>query len=34
MHLKLNSNAKIFCKCKNEQDFSAKPNTHICPVCT
>ena len=34
IHLKLNSNAKIFCKCKNEQNFSAKPNTHICPVCT
>ena len=33
IHLKLNSNAKIFCKCKNEQDFSAKPNTHVCPVC-
>ena len=34
IHLKLNSNAKIYCKCKNEQDFSAKPNTNICPVCT
>ena len=34
IHLKLNSKAKIFCKCKNEQDFSAKPNTHVCPVCT
>ena len=34
IHLKLNSNAKIFCKCKNEQDFSARPNTHVCPVCT
>ena len=34
IHLKLNSNAKIFCKCKNEQNFSAKPNTHVCPVCT
>ena len=34
IHLKLNSHAKIYCKCKNEQDFSAKPNTHICPVCT
>jgi len=33
IHLKLNSNAKIFCRCKNEQDFSAKPNTHVCPVC-
>ena len=34
IHLKLNSNAKIFCKCKNEQNFSDMPNTHICPVCT
>lgn len=33
IHLKLNSKAKIFCKCKNEQNFSWEPNTHICPVC-
>ncbi len=33
IHLKLNSDAKIFCTCKNEQNFSAQPNTHVCPVC-
>ncbi|MCR5412190.1 MAG: hypothetical protein K6E76_04325 [Patescibacteria group bacterium] len=34
IHLKLNSENKIFCSCKNEQNFSIEANTHICPVCT
>jgi aspartyl-tRNA(Asn)/glutamyl-tRNA(Gln) amidotransferase subunit B len=34
IHLKLNSETKIFCRCKNEQNFDTQPNTHICPVCT
>lgn len=35
VHIKLNSINKLFCSCKNEQDFEdLKPNTHICPVCT
>ena len=34
IHLKLNSQNKIFCSCKNEQNFSIEANTHICPVCT
>jgi aspartyl-tRNA(Asn)/glutamyl-tRNA(Gln) amidotransferase subunit B len=34
IHLKLNSQTKIFCRCKNEQDFNTPSNTNICPVCT
>ena len=34
IHLKLNTATKIFCRCKNEQNFEMQPNTHICPVCT
>lgn len=34
IHLKLNSKAKIFCQCKNEQNFDSEANQHICPVCT
>lgn len=35
IHVKLNSPNKLFCRCKNEQDFDElSPNTNICPVCT
>ncbi len=35
IHLKLKTETKMFCKCKNEQNFdSLLPNTNICPVCT
>lgn len=35
IHIKLKSTNKMFCQCKNEQNFDALlPNTHICPVCT
>lgn len=35
VHLKLKTKTKMFCKCKNEQNFdSLLPNTNICPVCT
>lgn len=35
IHIKLNSPNKIFCQCKNEQNFDTLlPNTNICPVCT
>lgn len=35
IHIKLKSINKIFCQCKNEQNFDdLLPNTHICPVCT
>ncbi|AHB41320.1 hypothetical protein P148_SR1C00001G0529 [candidate division SR1 bacterium RAAC1_SR1_1] len=35
IHIKLKSENKLFCQCKNQQDFeNTKPNTNICPVCT
>nr|MBR6100029.1 hypothetical protein [bacterium] len=35
MHLKLSTNTKIFCRCKNDQSLeNNEPNTNICPVCT
>jgi len=35
IHVKLNSPNKLFCQCKNEQDFeNIQPNTNICPVCS
>lgn len=35
IHIKLKSINKIFCQCKNEQNFdSLQANTNICPVCT
>jgi aspartyl-tRNA(Asn)/glutamyl-tRNA(Gln) amidotransferase subunit B len=35
IHIKLNSEKKMFCQCKNEQNFDTlTPNTNICPVCT
>ena len=35
IHVKLNSAKKMFCQCKNEQNFDTLlPNTNICPVCT
>jgi len=33
--MKLKSENKMFCQCKNEQNFDTLlPNTNICPVCT
>jgi aspartyl-tRNA(Asn)/glutamyl-tRNA(Gln) amidotransferase subunit B len=35
IHIKLKSLNKMFCQCKNEQNFdNLLPNTNICPVCT
>lgn len=35
IHIKLNSDNKMFCQCKNEQEFGMlEANTNICPVCT
>lgn len=31
-HVQLKTQSKAFCKCTNE--YGAKPNTHVCPVCT
>lgn len=35
IHLKLATESKIFCRCKNDQSLTENhPNTNICPVCT
>lgn len=35
IHLKLASESKIFCRCKNDQSLEHNdPNTNICPICT
>jgi len=35
IHIKIKSPNKLFCQCKNEQNFDTLlPNTNICPVCT
>ncbi len=34
IHIKLNSINKLFCQCKNEQEFDdLQANTNVCPVC-
>ena len=34
VHIKLNSPNKLFCKCRNTQEFDqTQPNTHVCPTC-
>lgn len=35
IHIKLNSVNKLFCQCKNEQEFDElQPNVNVCPMCT
>ncbi len=35
IHLKLATQAKVFCQCRNSQDFdNDTPNTYVCPTCT
>lgn len=34
IHIKLNSPNKLFCQCKNQQEFdNLEANTNVCPVC-
>jgi aspartyl-tRNA(Asn)/glutamyl-tRNA(Gln) amidotransferase subunit B len=33
VHARINTKSKLFCSCDNNT-FNAKPNTHICPICT
>jgi len=35
IHVKIQSATKLFCACRNEQDFiNNKPNSFVCPFCT
>ncbi len=33
VHCRISTKTKMFCRCSNDI-FGAKPNTHICPICT
>ncbi len=33
IHARMKTKTKLFCSCDNNT-FNAKPNTHICPICT
>lgn len=32
-HVRVKSQTKMFCTCKNATDLAPKPNIHVCPVC-
>lgn len=33
VHAELKTNAKMFCRCKNDPFGAVKPNIHTCPIC-
>lgn len=33
IHVRVKSNTKMFCNCKNALDLAPEPNMHICPIC-
>lgn len=32
-HVRIKSNTKAFCSCKNATDLAPEPNIHVCPIC-
>lgn len=32
-HVRIKSNTKAFCSCKNALELASEPNIHVCPVC-
>lgn len=32
-HVRIKSNTKMFCSCKNATDLAPEPNIHVCPIC-
>ncbi len=33
IHVRIKSNTKLFCNCKNALDLAPEPNMHVCPMC-
>ena len=33
IHMRIKSQSKMFCGCKNALELTGEPNTNVCPVC-
>lgn len=33
IHMRINSNTKMFCSCKNAVELAENPNENVCPIC-
>lgn len=33
IHVRVKSQTKMFCACKNALELASEPNIHVCPVC-
>ena len=33
IHIRIKSNTKMFCDCKNALELAPEPNMHVCPIC-
>lgn len=34
IHVRIKTNSKMFCSCKNAVELAPEPNIHVCPVCS
>lgn len=32
-HVRVKSNTKMFCRCKNALELAPEPNINVCPIC-
>lgn len=33
IHMRVKSESKMFCSCKNALELASEPNVNVCPVC-
>ena len=33
IHVRVKSQTKLFCSCKNALELEPEPNTNVCPIC-
>lgn len=33
IHVRIKTQAKMFCACRNAVELASQPNTYVCPVC-